>query len=308
MDIEKIYSDFSVVIADSSDKHFRDGWINTSCPFCTGNPGFHLGFNVFGDYFYCWRCGKKPTIKALSKILGVSFDEAKKICKQYKGKSKIGNTQIRVKKLEFKFPSLCIPVTENPLSMRYLMDRRGFSKRDILKLQKKFSLVATKFGSQFDNMDLSYRIIAPIIFKGKVVSWQSRDMTGKSALKYLTCPKNRETMDHKTLLYNELIPSGTILVVEGIFDVWKCYLAGFRAVSTFGVEYTYPQLNRLLSYENILIFMDPDRAGRKHAAELKNRLIFGGRQSTIIKHGLDKDPGGMTINEIKGIVEPYFKL
>ena len=105
MDIERIYSNYSIPLADDSDKHYREGWINTSCPFCTGNPGYHLGFNIDKNYFYCWRCGGHPITKTLSAVLGISFREINDILRQYPGRSRVRTNRPIFKQLKFKFPS-----------------------------------------------------------------------------------------------------------------------------------------------------------------------------------------------------------
>ena len=56
MDIERIYRDYNIPHATEGHKHCREGWVNTACPFCSGNEGLHLGYNNADDYYFCWRC------------------------------------------------------------------------------------------------------------------------------------------------------------------------------------------------------------------------------------------------------------
>lgn len=231
------------------------------------------------------------------RLLNISFPEAKKLTFQYIGKSSEIHRAIVVKKKQFKLPSGLMRISENKLATRY-MTKRGFSPKDIRKIQKRFDLFCTGPVSLFDNMDLSFRLIAPIKIFNRIVSWQSRDLTNKSELKYLTCPNNREEVDHKTILYNETSKKETIILVEGIFDVWKVYLAGFRAVCCFGIGYTYDQLLLLLKHKKITIFFDPDKGGQRKAKELRNQLLFSGVECWNVK-SKEKDPGDMSIKEIK---------
>ncbi|MFZ2799119.1 MAG: hypothetical protein WAZ30_02760, partial [Syntrophorhabdus sp.] len=83
MDIERLYRDFGVDYASEGHRHARPGWINASCPFCTGNPGYHLGFDLDGNYYYCWRCGWHPIIQTISKLTNISEPEVRKFIKQY---------------------------------------------------------------------------------------------------------------------------------------------------------------------------------------------------------------------------------
>ena len=44
MDILSLYQEHGVMIADEGHKHSRPGWVQTTCPFCTGHEGYHLGY------------------------------------------------------------------------------------------------------------------------------------------------------------------------------------------------------------------------------------------------------------------------
>jgi len=43
MEIEKLYQDYGIKTESQGGKHSHEGWIQTECPWCTGNPGYHLG-------------------------------------------------------------------------------------------------------------------------------------------------------------------------------------------------------------------------------------------------------------------------
>ena len=57
MKLIQLYQDYNVPFQTEGHKHCRDGWVNTECPFCTGNPGLHLGATLDGKIFTCWRDG-----------------------------------------------------------------------------------------------------------------------------------------------------------------------------------------------------------------------------------------------------------
>lgn len=310
MDIERFYQDYSIRRGYEGEKHFRKGWVNAPCPFCVGNPGNHLGFNLAKNYFKCWRCGHKSHEKVIIKLLGIDYRAAKKIVRSYQGKSYTKPAEIKVTKLKFKFPADMAPIIKNPAAMAYMRKERGFTKQDIHWLFKRYQLQATGdigfFEYQEKEMDLSYRIIAPILYDGEVVSWQSRDITDTAFLPYITCPAVVETKEHKTVLYNAPDPSKfkIIILCEGIMDVWKVALAGFPATCCFGVEYTYEQLKLLLRYDKVLIFFDPDPAGKVHAKTLIKQMIFAGKDAEIIKHSYNKDPGDMNKLRIRKILKP----
>lgn len=305
MDIVKIYQDYSIRSAYENDQHYRDGWVNTGCPHCSGNPGNHLGWNLAGNYFFCWRCGGKSTLQTLSKLLGVSFQEAKNIERKYKSGRTFHNKKIKVIKSKFKMPQMMVNISDYKMALNYML-KRGFFKNDIKDLEQQFHLKAIKSVSIYDNLDLCYRIVAPIIFNKEFVSWQSRDLTNNSSLKYITCPAKREVIEHKKILYNAPEYSNTIVLCEGIFDVFKVFLSGYNSTCCFGVEYTNDQLLLLMKYKRVLIFLDPDKAGRKHTKDFFQRLVFAGINAEMVKNKYNKDPGEMSKKLINECLKPYF--
>ena len=305
MNIIEIYNNYGIGYAHEGDRHYRNNWVNIPCPFCSGNPGNHLGFNLTEKYYACHRCGGHPIPKVLVKVLGISYHEVQKLIKSNTGKIQHKTKKIRIKRKNYKMPSLLVSVTNNKLAFNYLK-KRGYTTKDIKTLEKVYDLQATGPVSFFEKMDLCYRLLAPIKHKGKMVSWQTRDLTNKSKAKYITCPKNREKMEHKHILYNAP-DEQNIVLCEGIFDVWKVFLSGYPATCCFGVEYTNEQLKKLTYYENVYLFFDPDKPGKKQGKLLLNRLIFAGVNCTLIKTDNTKDPGDMTKKEIKQILTQYIR-
>jgi 5S rRNA maturation endonuclease (ribonuclease M5) len=318
MDIEKLYQDYSVKTPDKGHKHHRDGWVQTECPFCSGDPGYHLGYNVQNNYFNCWRCGHIPVPKAISGILGVSYKKAKELIKEYKGGYGIGNRlkrEIKAKKRPYKLPANCHTLADYSVARNYML-QRGFSKWDIDRLSIAFNLMRTGVTSVFimngKLVNLKFRILAPIYYNGEMVSWQTRDVANRSALKYITCPKESEKRDHKSIIYmhkeaNYAALPDYIVLCEGIFDVWKVHLSGFFAGCGFGVDLTIDQIYFLKkNFKRVLLFLDPDRAGIRKGRGLYSQLMFSGVQCTVIENYTDKDPGDLSTKEIQSILEPYF--
>jgi hypothetical protein len=315
LDIIKLYQDYSVKTPDKGHKHYREGWINTACPFCSGDPGYHLGYNIQNSYMVCWRCGHVPLQKGIAGVLGISYKKAKEILKEYKGISYAPKPKIKAQKRAFRIPNGLMPLTNLSLCHTYLISR-GFSKDDIIQLQEYFGLMQTGptcvFIMNKNPVNLKFRIFAPIYYNDLMVSWQTRDITGNSALKYITCPKESEKMNHKKLIYMDRFINtkhlndlpNYIVLCEGIFDVWKVHLSGYFAGCGFGVDLTMDQVYFLKkNFNKIYFFLDPDAAGNKKGKELFSQLCFAGVDCVMIKHNLNKDPGDMSKEEIKGIMD-----
>ena len=84
IDIERLLEDLGISTSTTG-KHSRPGWINVECPFCTGNPGTHLGFNLAKGYANCWRCGHKHLDEVLMRLTGQNRAEIARLIKAYTG-------------------------------------------------------------------------------------------------------------------------------------------------------------------------------------------------------------------------------
>lgn len=112
----------------------------------------------------------------------------------------------------------------------------------------------------------------PIEQKGKTVGISLRaTLPGK--LKWVHQPSNIKTGE---LLYNydNAVGSDTIVVVEGITDVWAYHEIGIKAVATYGAHIKEEQIRMLLRTGADLVFsFDGDKAGREAMEQAKK--IFG---------------------------------
>lgn len=116
------------------------------------------------------------------------------------------------------------------------------------------------------------RIIAPIFYNGKMVSYQGRDITEKQ-IKYKACSTEKEIIHHKHLLYNFDSVSDKMIICEGVADVWRL---GKGAVCTFGVAYTKEQVLLILEkkIKKIWILFDNEVEAQKQAEKLAADIIL----------------------------------
>lgn len=287
MSILDLYNDFGIPYVTEGTKHSRAGWVNTSCPFCSGNPGTHLGVHLNSGRSSCWRCGGKSIYKVVMKLAGVNFNDAKDLIRKYKVTSSKVTVPSQNRKIRFKphkLPSNCEELQKQHI--QYL-EKRNF---DPEKLQKEWGLLGAGPVSYLDEISYRHRIIAPIIWDGTQVSFQGRDITDKSELKYLACPKARELIEHQTILYGDQSQWGEVgICVEGITDVWRF---GPKAFGVFGIDFTLRQIRLIAkAFKRVFIVFDDDPQAIKQGEVLKSELEFRGveaHQEIIVG-----DPGGM---------------
>ena len=295
MDVLKFYQDYHIDHV-TEHKNVREGWIGIHCPFCPGKQNYHLGYSMDEKYFSCWRCGKHSEIDVVKVLLDVNFTKAKEIAKMYGG-----TTDDEVRKFEQRVyktgkAKLQYPIGKlkfYPAHFQYLEKIRKF---DTEKIIKEWGLLGTGLIAYLDGINYSKRIIAPIIWDGKLVSWQSRDITDKHPAKYMACPPEREIMHHKHVLYGKFDGKKRKrgVCVEGITDVWRL---GSDAFATFGIKYTPQQVRAIAhSFEEVIIMFDPEPQAQKQAWKLQKQLEGKGIRK-VDRHILKTDPGDLSQRE-----------
>lgn len=296
MDILSLYRDHGIQIAEEYHRHSRDGWINTACPHCIGNPGYHLGYNIDENYYRCWRCGFHSEEDILMKLLHLSFPQAKELIKQYGGTSQVKRVKEKKRKINLKsyrHPSNTVPLTDK--HKQYLASR-GF---DPDYLESKWGLMSTGPMSVLDEIQYKHSILAPIIWDDQEVSFQTRDVTGKRTEKYLTCNMAREIITHKHILYgNQHSWQDIVICVEGITDVWRI---GDGAAATFGIEFKMQQVRQLAKFKRVAVWFDPDPQAAKQALKMIDELKFRGVDAFVISS--NEDPAAMKQSEVDYIVK-----
>lgn len=297
MDIRRLLTDYNIPFATEG-QHATEGWTNIHCPFCAGSQDFHLGIPDNGSVANCWRCGTHSVVETLSQVLGVSPSKVREILQQYRinisrGKRK---EEAKVSIFPMKYPKPNSPLT--PRYKEYLA-KRGF---DPDRLEKEWGLLQTGPVSLLDDISYSHRILIPIRWDGEVVSFQGRDITGKSDRKYLACPKRREKVHHKNILYGKQEvwrDSRAIIVVEGVADVWRL---GEHAAATFGIEFKMEQVLQLAKHHNrFFVIFDEEPQAQKQARELATKLKALGKEAYIEKVDT-KDPGEMKPEDARHLV------
>lgn len=271
-------------------KHCRQGWVQVKCPFCIGNPGWHLGFDLKHDWWNCWRCGYHRTWDVVLSLLDNDQHEARKAILQFKGRpadrQKFKRAQ-RSKILEL--PNNIQSLTSS--AKRYLKHR----KFDPELLEVFWDLRSTGIIGK-----LRHRIFIPIYLEGQMVSWQCRDITGKSSLKYLAQDYSKEIISNKDTLYGiDQALGKACIIVEGVADVWRL---GPGAVATFGIKYRPSQVKLLLDYfKEFHIFFDPDPQAKIQAKKLANDLSVLGGKCKVWTFD-DCDPGDLPQKDADALV------
>lgn len=294
LDITRLTRELRLNVAEPGTKHHRTGWVNIPCPFCSGGEGYHLGYNIDEGHWNCYRCGWHNQVEVIQTVAGVSWAEAKNIVERYGGRPIIQ----KLEEEKHRPLSVDLPKGTTPMAIphkRYLK-KRGFNHR---VLAEEWGLLGTGPIGPY-----KFRIIAPIFYEERLVSYQGRDITGRSPIKYKACPLDLEAIPHKEILYGLDKATGhTIIVVEGVTDVWRL---GPGAVATFGIEWTKEQASLIKKFPRRFIAYDP---GEPEAVVQSNKLAWhlaGFSGTTGLVEDLRTDPGDLSDEEARELMVSLF--
>ncbi len=281
MNIREILDDASIeYLGAGQHHHARPGWIQLKhCPFCSSD-NYHLGFNLAGGFFACWRCGGHSVQKVL---VGLGLDErqARELAATVTLDQPIPRERT---KISLKIPRGIGPLQES--HERYLWDR-GFDPEEILRLWKVQGIgIAVR---------LSWRLFIPIIYQGEIVSWTTRSIGHGVIQRYISASSEEEKINHKHLIYGEDYCCHSIIVVEGPTDAWR---VGPGAGALFGTGFTTAQVKRIVSHPYRCIVFDSSMEAQARAEELADQLsAFPGQTEVICLDA--EDPGSATDKEIR---------
>lgn len=293
MNIERLYIDYSIPYRTDGHKHTRPGWVNIACPFCTGNPGFHLGYSTYENYYVCWRCGGHGIRKTISTVLKIPYSQVNAVIMRYDGipvekhKKPIGTKP-------FAFPTGLLDTLLVP--HRKYLEKRKF---DPDFLQSIWDIKATGVVSKLDKLDFKWRIVAPILWDGQVVSFVSRSISENTEYRYLVCPEEREILNIKKTLYGRQDTWNSFGVgVEGITDVWRL---GDKAVGLYGIKYTPHQIRLIAKqFQRFPVLFDDDPQAVLQADKLVAELKFRGVQSWRVP--ITNDPASLAQDDADALI------
>jgi len=250
-------------------KNISRNWIGINCPWCD-DPSNHLGINLENNLINCWRCGKKGSIMKLLLKLEKSYNYAIRTLMKYQNDYKIKLEPIEETK-EVKLPG------DNNFTKMHLdfLLKRGLNPDFVIDHYK---LKACGPAGKY-----KFRIIIPVFVGGRLVTFTSRDITGKRT-KYMHCPSNKSIMPIKSTLYNIDRARDTVVLVEGVFDVFRL---GDGSIASFGTELTKNQISLLLKKEikNIFIMFDSDAIDKAKKVAATISTLFDHVEIIKLKEG-----------------------
>ena len=153
--------------------------------------------------------------------------------------------------------------------------------------------------------DFKYRLVIPVVEKGRIVTYVGRDITEKSKLKYKNLKEELSVKPAKECVYNIDAVCDTAIIAEGIFDVWRLK---YNAVAMLGLVFTRKQVRMLAEkLKKAFICFDNEPVAKESAMALGEELSMAGVDVYVVL--IDKkDPDCLSeseAEEIRKIISTY---
>jgi len=303
------------------------GNINISCPFCSEDPSHHMGLNLKNQFWGCWRSrshrGKRPQ-RLIVRLLGCTYSQADELVGSSVSRD-LGEFRESIERLKgsskknkadrhLQMPEEFVPIENKGVTKKFFgyLVRRGFRKKDVPKLVKKYDLRCATDG-RWRN-----RIIIPVTMPQGLVTWTSRTISKHDELRYLSLTNNPEKAKKRgdppailnikdtILWYQMLLNDGgeALYLVEGPFDSLKLDFygasVGVRSTCLFSTDLRETQLALLSDiatrFVDKILLLDPGQ--HTHSMELLNDLYHLGFELGELPNRAE-DPGDMTQREIE---------
>lgn len=268
-------------------KDVRPGQFGVACPGC--GPGDHerpyLGLSPDG-WANCWSCGS-TTLKAALLSIGVPGEHYHRL-----------DIQPR-KHQERRYGSLVLPSGVGDLKQphREYLCARGFNPDELVRLWDLKGI-----GPVCNRYSLRWRIFIPIVYQGDMVSWTTRAVSSKQAIRYLSASPEEEAYPARWVLYGGDYVRNSVIVCEGPADVWRI---GPGAVAVLGSNPTNSQIGWLGRIPNRFVLYDSEPAAQRRAEKLMAALDAYPGTSTLLESD-SPDPGSATPEVIQQIRELVF--
>ena len=287
-------------------KNVSNNWIGIQCPFPTcGDRSNHCGINLTTKAFSCLKCGEKGSMaKLIMELENKSFPESMEKAKKFIPKDKYGNldkqrnvenySRASEKELRTLFERISVHPTVLDFHREYL-ESRGFNP---LEIENTYGIRSCKPGTRW-----CQRLAIPYTVRGNLLTFSTRDVSGKAKIPYKHCPATKSISVPKEMLFNVDTVKDTCIVVEGVFDVFRI---GPGSVAVSGTQYTRKQILLLSKFKRIFLLFDPENTAQKIARRFANDLSFSSSSLEIILLKYDKDPGEMPPDDVKVLRKEVF--
>lgn len=302
IDVEEYLQSKHIDYDPPGSKNVGRNSVGIQCPFC-GDHNYsganHLGIKLDTKQWNCWICGQgrnRSFLYLVKRLENCSYRQAEEILKPFLHRDMSllptgADLPLIQNERQFSLPA---EAENRLLSMHklYLQSRNFDAEYIFNKYQLKcVGPISKKW---------KFRLIAPIIFNRRTVSFLGADVTRKHNMKYKNCPINESIIPINQTLYNyDNSNKHTVIVCEGVTDVWRI---DDGTVAIYRKFVTSQQMKILSTFNRVFIMLDSDAL--EAAEQLANNLA-GFVETEIIELD-DGDPADLSESDIKHLRHEVF--
>ena len=267
---------------------------------CEWDTNYTHGIHRSLNRSYCWYCAQFYTPYQIAKGLGIPFSEWKATMNNVADEWGLDKEELAEEIDPDELQDIEIP--GDPLHQvhkNYLISR-GF---DPDWLVEHYNIKGTlKHNKDFK---LSYRVIFPITYEDKYISYIGRSYV-ETMNKYICCEPENESAFHKNLLFNmDKAHNKRVIVVEGALDALKLIQSSgnFNIVATYGTSIKPNQLRLLRTYyQEVIVLFDPEEGAQAVSDKIVTYLQSFGVKAVGLKLKTGDDPGALSKEDAKYLV------
>lgn len=256
------------------------GWVNVQCPFCDDHS-MNGGFSEQDGHYNCWLCGGRSGESALQKLLSCTAQEARNLLKEYGDVSNMSSERKIALASDISLPS----DTFIKIERDYLVSRRY----DPDKLHLSMGVVG---GGLFG--EWAFRIILPLYYKHRLVSWTGRTILSKKDAdenhipRYKNLAVEKSVINPKDVFFNmDNATKDSVILVEGPFDVLRMK---DDCICSFGTTMTPEQIKLLADrYKKVYVMFDNEDAAVAKATHVAENLDSVGIDAYVVNGCKDYD-------------------
>ena len=295
IDIEEYLDSIGVDYTHPGSKNTGRESISIECPFCGDHAysgGNHLGIKTDSKVWNCWICPEKGgLIKLVMKLERCDYNDAVEHLEPFMhlDPSLVLDDQpdVRQPTREVKLPGVNTLLDSH---LNYLRGR-NFNPNYIFR---KYKLRCNGPIGKY-----KHSLTVPYFKNGRIVTYSIADITNKSKTKYKYLSNEHSIYPMGEILYNIDNALDTVIIVEGITDVWRL---GDGAVGLGRKKYTSAQVKRLIKFKRTFVMLDSDASDM--GEQLANDLgMF--TETTLISLN-SGDPCDLSTNEVKLLRKDIF--
>jgi DNA primase len=299
IDIQSILDELQIPYTTRG-KNVSEGWIGTQCPFpgCNDRSN-HCGLCLTSPVVSCFACGTKGNYLSFLAAYLKSWPKAIEIIQKFSPRE----LKVPFQKEQYtRAITVELPKEATKKPTKY---QKAYIKSRKFKLKELEILYDFYYNGPIGKW--ANRIIVPIYYNNRLVTFSSIDIAENSNLRYKHLSKEESIIHTKELLYgmDSILNYDIVMVVEGFFDKARI---GQNCVSTMGTLITPEQFKLLTRFKKVILVLDGDKAGYENSIKIANNLsVFTDVERIILPEGTDPDSlDDSDVKELKNMIKKGF--